>query len=229
MRSQNRFYIGLVVVALIGAAAIAWSMFRSREMATAPLTLPADTANDVRALVDAARGVARGPDNAPAKLLVFSDYMCPACAHFGTVVEPELRRDYIDTGKLQLVYYDFPLTEIHEWAFLAARAGRCAEDQDRFWEYHDRLLVTQRDWAQSRQSPASAFEAMAKELGLDTAEFGTCLKSDAHAQLVTANRELGKRIGVSGTPSLFLNGQALRTEWQDYGALKERVDAVLGQ
>ena len=100
-KGPNWFYIALAIVALVGIGVIAWSMINSKETTLAPLELPADSVADGKALVAMARGVERGPDNAPLQLLVFSDFMCPACAHFATLVEPNLKREYIDTGKLQ--------------------------------------------------------------------------------------------------------------------------------
>ena len=226
-KGPNWFYIALAIVALVGIGVIAWSMINSKETTLAPLELPADSVADGKALVAMARGVERGPDNAPLQLLVFSDFMCPACAHFATLVEPNLKREYIDTGKLQLVYRDYPLTEIHKWAFVAARAARCADDQGKFWEYHDRLFSMQREWSVATEAPIKQFRDYASSVGIDGGAFNKCLEGDTHAQLVTANRALGEQVGVQGTPTLFLNGQHLPTEWQDYNALKQRIDAIL--
>ncbi|NIR59140.1 MAG: thioredoxin domain-containing protein, partial [Gammaproteobacteria bacterium] len=105
------------------------------------------------------------------------------------------------------VYYDFPLTEIHAHAVLAARAGRCASDQGKFWEYHDLVFARQSSWAYARSAPVDAFRDYAEQLGLDGGAFQACLESDAHADVVTANRLLGERLGVPGTPTVIIDNR----------------------
>lgn len=227
-RQTSRFYWILAAVGVVGAALIAWTMLR-REAATDFTEIPAGMIENSAELVEAARGVEAGPDDAPVRILVFSDYQCPGCKHFALNVEPQLHREFVDSGKVQLVYYDFPLTQIHQWAFLASRAGRCAEDQDKFWPYHDRLFATQTDWSFVTKAPVSRYLEYAREVGLDEAAFRTCLNSDRHSQLVAANVQLGTELGVGSTPTLFMAGRAVREEWSDYAELRERILAELAR
>jgi protein-disulfide isomerase len=211
------FYIilGIVVVVGIGALFLTMRGGTARGMATEPVDIA--HLGDPQALVAQARGVAVGPDNAPVQVLVFSDYMCPWCANFALGSEKQLKAEYVEPGSVQFIYYDFPLGGAHVHSFLAARAARCAEDQGRFWEYHDLLFSRQNAWMVERAPPTATFNSYAAELGLDTDTFRGCLNSDRHAELVTANLQLGRQLGVSGTPTVFVNGRRVSspTDWSD--------------
>src|SRR5690606_8363378 len=130
-------------------------------------------------------------------------FQCPACQGFATQVKPMVEAELVADGTAKFMFYDFPLTAIHPNAFLAARAARCAEDQGRFWEYHDVLFRNQTRWS-GQPNPASAFEGYAADLGLDEGEFEGCLRSDRHADVVTANMELGNQLQVPGTPTIMV-------------------------
>jgi protein-disulfide isomerase len=224
------FYWVLGGIALIGLAAIAWVALKPGKAATEPIQLTEEQLKDTQGLVRAAHAVTLGPDNAPVRLLVFSDFTCPACRHFSTNVEPNLKNEFVSTGKVQLKYYDFPLgpgQPAHRWGFLAARAARCAGDQNKFWEFHDALFRNQNTWAFSR-SPNGDFEKYATEVGADVNAFKSCLNSDKFADVVTATHALGRSLGVGGTPALFMNTFQLGDEWSDYGKLKARIERELG-
>ena len=221
------FYYILGLVAVGGGVLFATGALGGGSAATEPVDLPPEAVNNPQALVQAARGVKIGPDNAPVKILVFSDFMCPACKDFATKVEPHIKQQYGSNGQVQFVYYDFPLGGSHKYSFLASRASRCAEDQGKFWEYHDNLFVNQGEWSFSQTPPVSTFIEYAKTLGLNEGEFEGCLKSDKHAELVTANKALGDQLRVSGTPTVFMNGRYM-AEWYDFELLKPKIDRELG-
>jgi len=111
--------------------------------------------------------------------------------------------EFIATGVAKFVFYDFPLTQLHPNAFVAARAGHCAEDQGKFWEFHDVLFRNQNSWA-PEASPLGRFEDYAGDLGMDAGEFSACLRSDKHAALVTANMELATQMQAPGTPTIIV-------------------------
>jgi protein-disulfide isomerase len=212
-------------VAVLGAGWLGITALKGKQAAQEPVTLSPEVLQNSPELVRIARGVKVGPDNAPIRILVFSDFMCPACKQFTTAVEPGLRSDFINAGKVQLVYHDFPLPQ-HKWSFVAARAARCAEDQGKFWEYHDALFQRQQDWMYDGGSPIGKFRQFARDLGLNAQTFEECLSSDRHSELVTANKALGDQLRVSGTPSLFMSpsGVRLEDEWKDYGIMKARLE-----
>jgi len=140
-----------------------------------------------------------GASDAPVAIVEFSDFQCPFCKR----VEPalkEIREKYGD--KVRLVYMDFPLP-MHSHALDAAKAGRCAAEQGKFWPYHDAMFADQ-----SRESPED-LKATAKNLGLDTARFNACFDQAKYEAGVRADVEQGKQLGIDGTPAFFINGRML--------------------
>jgi len=148
----------------------------------------------------AATGPALGPESAPVTVVEFSDFQCPYCARAAPVVK-QLHERYPDS--VRIVYRHFPLDSVHPQARPAAEASLCAADQDRFWEYHDVLFEN------ARQLGEADLIRYAEELGLDMADFRTCLKEGRHARQVERDLEAGRRAGVTGTPSFFVNGRML--------------------
>jgi protein-disulfide isomerase len=221
------FYIALGVVAAAGVAWIAFSLSGGGgSAAVAPIDLAG--MEDPQQLVSTARGVAAGAPDAPVQILVFSDFTCPACQRFSTTVEPLVKRDYVESGLVRITYYDFPLGGAgqHRHSFVAARAGRCAEQQGRFWEYHDVLFGRQGEWSFARTAPTEQLTQYAGFVGLDQGAFGECLNSDRHADVVTANKLLGEQLGVGATPTIFI-GQRAFGQWSDYEAMRQAIEREL--
>jgi protein-disulfide isomerase len=217
------FYYVFGGLAVLGIIAIALTVVRNRGGGAALEPVPLEGLNNQQ-LIERAEGVKLGPDNAPAKLLVFSDFMCPYCGTFAQQIEPQLKSEFIDAGKLQLVFYDFPLGGSHIHSFLAARAARCAGDQNKFWDYHNLLFSRLSEWGVASSPPVNQFVAYAGQLGLNEGDFGSCLKSDKYQDVVSASRMLGDQLGVNATPTLILNGKRVRGEiGLDWPALKELI------
>ena len=217
-------YLALGVIAVIGIAGLAFALLRAgADTATAPVEVPG--ADDPQALVAAARGVRLGSADAPVTIIEFGDYQCPGCGVFASRVKPVLKQRYIDSGQAQFIYYDFPLVSIHANAFLAARAARCAEDQGKFWEYHDLVFARQSDWSTERNAEETFIE-LGSLVGLDQETFEDCVRSDAHAELVSANSALGDKLGVASTPTLFVNGKRVQ-DWET-SAIMRVIDQELG-
>ncbi|MBI4037136.1 thioredoxin domain-containing protein [Candidatus Daviesbacteria bacterium] len=144
-----------------------------------------------------------GNPNAPITIIEFSDYQCPFCQRFWTETLPLIKSQYIDTGKVKLVYRDFPLSSIHPDAQKAAEAAECADEQGKYWEYHDKLFENQFDLS------ITALKRYAQELGLNTEKFNTCLDSGQMASEVSKDLSEGTAAGVQGTPGFFINGRFL--------------------
>jgi protein-disulfide isomerase len=218
----------LLVVGLIVAAVIVWNVAFTTTGEGARAPVPLDHV-DAQGLLQLAQGVQRGDPEAPIAVMDFSDYQCPRCRDFTQQAKPFLEDRYIEEGLVRFVYYDFPLVSIHPNAFLAARAARCAGDQDAYWPYHNRLFERQAEWAR-RTDPFSNFVGYAGDVGLSRGEFRSCLGSDRHADVVTANMRLGEQLGVSGTPTLFLNtgeGRGERVEQWAPQAMGFQIDRAL--
>jgi len=222
------FYLLLGVIVLVGVALMVYGARRgsgSTRASMAPVDLQAMAPQE---LITKAKGVRMGSASARVQVMVFSEYQCPACAYFATNIEPLVQQEFVQTGKIQYIAHDFPLGGSHIYGFLAARAARCAEDQGKFWEYHKQLLANQNAWAFSRVPPVDLFKSYAQQLGLDPAKFDGCLDSDAHAELVTANYQLGQQAGVNGTPTVFIDGRQSLSP-NDWDVLKAEIQRALGQ
>lgn len=137
---------------------------------------------------------------APVTIVEFSDFECPYCKQVVPTLTQLLSR-YPE--KVKLVFRDFPLDSIHPQARKAAEAARCAEDQGKFWEYHDALF------ANAPKLGAEELAAYARQVGLDVASFQRCLGSGTHAAAVQKSVDEGIRLGVTGTPAFFINGELL--------------------
>ena len=224
---MTRFYLILGVAAVIGIGGVLYSV-TTRALSNA-VSAPIDLGElSDEELVQLARGVERGDPDAPVTILEFGDYQCPGCADFATNIKTLLDLNLVQTGKAKFVFYDLPLISIHSNSFLAARSARCAEDQGQFWEYHDELFRNQFTWA-AAGDPTGAFERYARELGLDTADFGDCVNSDRHADLVTANMRLATALGLTGTPSVMVSrgeGMATRLAGFDYRTIEDAVNRL---
>jgi protein-disulfide isomerase len=159
----------------------------------------------------------RGDFNAPITLVEFSDFECPFCGrHYPTL--NKILSDY--KGKVRLVYKHFPLG-FHPNAQKAAEASECADEQGKFWEYHDKLFENQ-----ITGYSLDKFKQWAKDLGLNSNKFNDCLDSGKYAQKVQADYQEGLQKGVNGTPATFINGQ-LVSGALPYESFKQIIDGLL--
>jgi protein-disulfide isomerase len=170
---------------------------------------------------------AMGSEDAPVVVIEFSDFQCPFCKRFHETTLPKLIEQYVNTGKVRFVYRDFPLTQIHPNAGLAALAAECADEQNSFWPMHDLLFERQGEWAGSSNAQA-VFEGYARELGLDVEQFSECLSSQRYAEEVLKDLRDGVSYGVKGTPAFFINGDKLEGAWP-FGKFKDVIDAALAR
>ncbi len=142
----------------------------------------------------------KGDVNAPVTIVEFSDYECPFCARHFEETLPLIIEEYVDTGKVRIVFRDFPL-EFHSYAQKASEAAECAGEQEKYWEMHDTLFENQKNL------DVDSLKKYAEDIGLNTGEFDNCLDSDEMADEVKKDMEDGKDYGVSGTPGNFINGR----------------------
>jgi protein-disulfide isomerase len=142
----------------------------------------------------------KGPAKAPVTIVEFSDFHCPFCRR----VIPTLTQIESKYGdKIKLVFRDFPIEGLHPGATKAHEAARCANEQGKFWPYHDKLF------AGPPKSSPEIFKAFAKELGLDVASFETCFDAGKYQADIKKDIEEGNRVGVTGTPAFFINGRLI--------------------
>lgn len=148
---------------------------------------------------------AKGPGEAKVVVRLFSDFQCPACRAAEASVQYAIRT-YGD--KVRFVWNDFPLLGAHPNARAAANAARCAEEQGKFWEYHDVLYDKQPDW-EGERSPKEKFLGYAKDLGLATDAFSACAEKAVYDYKVMDDENEGMAAGVRATPTFFINARKI--------------------
>jgi protein-disulfide isomerase len=148
-------------------------------------------------------GTAWGPSQAKVTILGFSDFGCTHCRSFALGQGRQLRAEYEATGEVRFEYKHFIVGGSD--TANAANAAECAADQGRFWDYHD-LLFSQQGVVADPFSK-SALKRYAAQLGLDTARFNRCVDGDQHLEKVYRDTAEGRDLGVTGTPTFFINGQ----------------------
>ena len=169
-----------------------------------------------------------GDPSAPITIVEFGDYQCHQCYNWFHNTKPAITRDYIDTGKANLVFVDM--------AFLgrdspkAAQASYCAEDQGMYWEYHDMLYNLQEDKIDGGWANSERLKAIALSLGLDMELFESCLDSGKYSKRVQYNTQQARDHGVRGTPGFFIvgpEGQQQLGGAQPFSVFKQVLDQMI--
>ena len=173
-----------------------------------------------------------GSDSAPLVLVEFSDFQCPYCRLFWSDSYSQIKSDYVDTGKLQIVYRDFPLS-FHPAAQKSAEAVECAADQDKGWELHDKLYGEEAKLGQGTvEYSVEDIKSWAADIGLDIESFNDCLDSGKYYDEVQQDMNEGVAAGVRGTPAFLLGkrdgNQVLEISGaQPYSVFKSAIDSLL--
>ncbi|HJR62240.1 MAG TPA: thioredoxin domain-containing protein [Gemmatimonadaceae bacterium] len=213
--SQMRnFYLVLAAIAVAGGGVIAWQAMRPSTQGTAVLT-PVTAAQ--------AEGHLLGNPSAPVEILEFADFQCPACGHFATITEPDVRKRIVEAGLASFRFFDYPLPQ-HRNAIPAHLAAGCAAEQGKFWEMHDKLFEMQGEWSSAR-SPKGEFEDYARQVGLDVATWESCYDAQRPMSRIRANAAEGDRRGVRSTPT-FVIGNRMIASAIPYDVLKAHVDTA---
>ncbi|MBS3128389.1 DsbA family protein [Candidatus Woesearchaeota archaeon] len=162
-----------------------------------------------------------GDPNAPVTVIEFSDFECPFCGRAYEDAVKQMKKEYVETGKVKFVYRDYPLS-FHPQAQKAAEAAECAGDQGKYWEMHDKLFENQQSLSVENHKKWAA------ELGLNSATFNDCLDSGKNAEEVQKDSQDGNAAGVSGTPTFYINGQEL-VGAVPYAQLKAVIESKLSE
>jgi protein-disulfide isomerase len=158
-----------------------------------------------------------GPENAPITIIEFSDYECVYCRKWQQETWPQIQKTY--PNQVRLVYKDFPVDQIHPNASPAALAARCANEQGKYWQYHDKLFGGQ-------AFSTAFFESIVTNLGMDLAKWRECVSSKRYKDAIEADYKYGADLGISGTPTFLINGLPM-VGAQPFSAFKQVIDQEL--
>lgn len=173
-----------------------------------------------------------GSPNAPITIVEFSDFQCPFCARFHTQTLPLILEEYIEQGKVKLVFRDFPIQSIHPNALPASVAAECANEQGKFREMHDTLFEKQNEWSKVETVDAlSLFSQYATDMQIDQKSFDSCLSSGKYIPEIKNDLDDGRDYGVSGTPGFFVGNEEIGyvelKGAQPFESFKKIIDAQL--
>ena len=230
-------YTPLLLILLIIAAFFLGSLwtkvqYLQKNVATTPAIpqpaiagQPTTPAPGTKVNVDPGHLPVKGNKNAKVTVIEFADFQCPFCEQWFKNVEQSLIKDYVDSGKVQFAFRQYAfLGQESTWA---AQASECANEQGKFWDYHDYLYKHQG----AENSGAFAKDKLigfAGALGLNTDQFSSCLNSDKYAKNVSDDLAAGQKAGVNGTPTTFVNGMTM-VGAQPYNSLKTLIDQELSK
>jgi len=166
----------------------------------------------------------RGSATAPVTIYEMSDFQCPWCGRFARETLPALEREYVATGKVKIVFVNYPLP-MHQNAGPAAELAMCAAKQNRFWQVHDRLFRTQERW-ENLEQPGMFFLALADSAGADRDQVAACVRSGATRDLVRADAEGSARAGARSTPTFYIEG-GLMSGAQPITVFRQVLDSII--
>ena len=194
----------------------------------AVLLLAIPAAAQIKGVVSVDDDPVLGSADAKVTMIEFGDYQCPSCRAFWRDIEPRLKKDYIDKGMVKLVFRDFPLTQIHPDAFMAAQAVDCSLDQNKYWEYHNKVFLEQDKQSEEAvvRVTANDLKKWAKDVKMDQAAFAACLDSGKYKEEVSKDMADGNALGIPGTPMFFINGRVIGGVHQ-YPEYRKIIDDLL--
>lgn len=213
---NRRFAISLALAMLLSVLAVSSRTVGAEEPAdTAALLLQAASPLGDRSL---------GSESAPVIMIEYASATCPHCAEFHQTLLPQIKAEYIETGKVRFIFREFPLDQLALGAFMLLR---CLPE-DKYFPTLDLMFRQQRNWAQSK-NPADDLFKITRMAGMDQAGFEACIKrEDLGKAIVESSRKAAKDFGIKGTPAIFINGTAIDAH-EDVAAVKKAIDKALGQ
>ena len=237
-KSSNQVLVVLLVVAafLIGVLLTKVQYLEKGQTTGANNQAAAPAAQDNNqaaaptpgAKVDVALGhfPLKGNANAKVTIVEFADFRCPFCEQYFTNTESQIMKDYVDTGKVKYAFRNFAF--LGAASVTAADASECANDQGKFWEYHEYLYKNQPSESDTSMYNTDTLTQAAVSLGMDGNAFRACLDGKTDEAKANADMADGQKAGVSGTPSFFINGIPL-VGAEPYSAFKTIIDQELAK
>lgn len=149
-----------------------------------------------------------GNNDAQITIVEFSDFQCPFCSRFFHDTMSQIKQDYVDSGKVKFVFRDLPLESIHPNALSAHIAAECADEQGKFWDYHDVLFERQAEWQRLANTDINPkLVSYSDELGLDNSKFTSCILDQSVADEVKKDVMDAAKYGATGTPTFFIGNE----------------------
>jgi protein-disulfide isomerase len=188
---------------------------------------PAANAADIMKL--GANDPVLGNTNAPVTIIEYADYQCPYCTRFFSQTEPLLVANYVNTGKAKLVFRD--LAFLGPESVAAAAAAQCANDQGKFWAFHDALYTAKISdenkggGENDGYFTPALFTQLAQQVGLDVNQFNSCVSSNKYASLVAQEKTDASNAGIVSTPTFYINGNQLMGA-QPYSTFQQALDSA---
>lgn len=174
-------------------------------------------------------GTRLGDPNAPIKIEVFEDFQCPACRTYTASYEPAVIQNLVETGQAYYIFYQYPFLDdrnASKDSDRAAMAAMCAADQDRFWDYKNLLFANSQEVAGIFTD--NRLKQLAETLGLNSEEFAACYDDGKFESEIAEQIALGQQMGVTGTPSVYVNGQDVAPgKVPTYDQIQAAVQAAL--
>lgn len=169
---------------------------------------------------------ALGPADAKVTVVEFANYLCSHCADHAAEAMPRIKAEYIDTGKIRYVFRDLPFSG-QETVIRAGEAAACANDSNLYYQYHEVLFRSQRQWATLSGDVLDGYLAdLGGQIGMAPATLTECIKSGNKRAGVLEDQQAATRLGVTGTPAFFVNGTSY-TGARTYEAWKDLLDKAL--
>ena len=161
--------------------------------------------------------------SSPVVLEEYGDYQCPPCGQ----LYPELKKIEAEYGdQVRIVFHHLPLSKLHKNAMAAAHAAEAARNQTKFWEMHDRLYRNQKEWSEL-DDPRPIFISYARELKLDIQQFTADMDSNLVDQRINADMQRAASMGITGTPTVLIDGQMLRYDATNPEGLRRGINLML--
>lgn len=213
-QEKTRWWLLVLVVALalIGVGVFIWLQTRTQPDQAAVNSEVVGTINPITPVGTMAKGTGAGDPNAKVRIDAYEDFQCSACYQFATQVEPLVMKNLVDTGKVYYQVHSFLIIDRATWdspnkeSHQAANAAMCAADQGRYWDYHNLLFA---NWTGENVGDFTDARllAYARLLKLDMTQFTTCFTHNTFRAEIDADMAQGLKLGVNGTPSIFVNGK----------------------
>ena len=228
--------VSIVVAGVLVAGAIVFAM-TYKGGSNGASNNPGAAVNSAEAMKLTSHDVILGDANAPVTIIEYGDYQCPYCNLFFTETQPLIVKNYVDTGKVKMVFRNLIVNDRsatqHE-SHNAALATECSKDQNKFWEFHDALSQLEfKDETTNQQASENngnlnkeAFMNIAKTLNMDQNAFASCFDSGKYSSNIQQESDQAVKYGVNATPSFFVNGQQIMGA-EPYANFKTLIDSLI--